>query len=185
MKRSACFALCFMAAACMFAVTSCTDSEPSVTAVTTAETGATGIGNPWKDAMTLEEAAYGANLNDFVIDEDSPVDGASINPLIYKYTDSLAEATYSYKGIHIVIRKSDIEYSESTDISGTYNDYDHEWTLDVNGMNVTCSGYAEGETVKAIWTDGDLCYSILVDEAEEETGTLTDKAVEDLVKAVE
>ena len=185
MKKFTCFAICFMAAATMLSVTSCTDPEPSITAVTTAETGASGIANPWKEALTLDEAAYGANLNGFTIDEESPVDGAAINPLKYKYTDSLAEATYSYKGMHVIIRKSMIEYSDGMDISGSYHEFEYEWPVDIGSISVTCYGDVNGETVKVLWSDDECCYSILVDNDDEITNTLTGKAVEDLVKAVE
>ena len=184
MRHHALSVLCIMTALTIPAVTACRGTEPTYTVVTTVVTEAGGIGNPWKDALTLEEAAYGANLNDFVIDEKALIDGATLSPLDYKYTDCIAEAKYSLSGIRVDIRKSTLEYSPSSDISGTYNDYTYSWPVDVNGMTVNCSSYVKGKPQKAFWVNGELCYSICVDNRNNEETCLSEAAVRDLVNAV-
>ena len=184
MRRYGFSVLCIMTALTVLTVTACKNTEPTYTVVTTVVTEAGGIGNPWKEALTLEEAAYGANLNDFVIDESALIDGAPLNPLIYKYTDCIAMASYSLAGTHIEIRKSTLEYCPSGDVAGTYNDYSYEWTADVNGIPVKCGSFVKGKVAQAVWVNGDLCYSICIDHKVIREDGLSEAAVRDLVNAV-
>ena len=184
MKRIPLCVLCVTVALASLSVTACHSTEPSYTVITTANTEAGGLGNPWKEALTLEEAAYGANLNEFVFNEAIKIDGASINPLSYKYTDCIAEAKYSLGDLRFAVRKSKLEYMPSGDISGIYEDYAHEWKADINGNAVKSYGNEQGKARKVIWVNKDLCYSICIDHKVIREEGLSEAAVRDLVNAV-
>jgi len=184
MKKITCFALCIMAAVTLFSVTACNSTEPSVTGVTAVSNDPGGFGNPWKEASSPEEAAYGANLNDFVIDESVLIDGIAIKPLSYKYTDSVAEASYSLDDVRISVRKSTLEYNPDGDIAGIYHDYGFEWKVDMNGITVNCYGDVKGKASKIIWLNEDLCYSIIVSSQDDAEAGLPDTSVRDLVNAI-
>lgn len=73
--------------------------------------------------------------------------------------DEIAQITYSGETGTLVYRKS----AESGDISGDYNTYDTEETLEVSGMAVTLKG-SDGTYSLAVWQSGDYSYSITVSE---------------------
>jgi hypothetical protein len=69
----------------------------------------------------------------------------------------IAQITYSSGGSELVFRKAPGE----DDISGDYNIYDEEKTVDADGAAVTLKGDDKGYCL-AVWTDGSYSYSLML-----------------------
>jgi hypothetical protein len=68
----------------------------------------------------------------------------------------LAQVVYSYGDSELTFRKAPGE----DDISGDYNVYEKEETVDVDGAAVTLKGDGKGCCL-AVWTDGEYSYSLM------------------------
>lgn len=78
--------------------------------------------------------------------------------------DEIAEITYSDGTEDIIYRKALLtEETGSEDISGDYNEYEHEEQLMIGSTQVTVKGNGAGENL-AIWQDGTYAYSIMAPE---------------------
>lgn len=119
------------------------------------------MANPWSSAATADEAAKGAGLDGFAVaSESEPLSFGSPYSWQYQYMEGIAEANGGAGAGVLTIRKG--IYAGDGDISGDYNTYAHSWTMDVDGVQVSCSGNEEGKTSKALWVKGDNAYSMLV-----------------------
>lgn len=133
----------------------------------TSDIGAS-MANPWADADTAEAAADGAGVGYFTLPEDGMViDGGPIGWDNYRYMDLLAEANGYVGAAELTVRKGvnrpdhDVDY-DTADVSGDYNTYAYEWTIEATGGQVHCFGNEDGRTMKAIWSSDDFSYCILV-----------------------
>ena len=72
--------------------------------------------------------------------------------------EGVAEARLEFPASALTIRKGTV--AENGDISGDYNQYANTWSQDVDGILVTCFGNRDGEAAKAIWSSGDVFYSM-------------------------
>lgn len=115
-------------------------SEPSVTDDTQVAPP-----SPWNEHETLDDLK---NAVDFPISFPESIDGMSISFL--QEMGKLAEARYGDD--KITLRKG----AGTDDVSGDYNEYSEEKTLD---GGITAKG--ENGLIKlAVWTDGEYSYSI-------------------------
>lgn len=114
--------------------------------------GSTEIANPYVDCETLEEAGELAGFDISVPDE---IDGGYTQGTIQAVENEMIQVTYTTEaGEEITLRKG----TGTEDISGDYNEYAEENTLDVDGTSVTARG--DGLVYAATWTDGTYTYAI-------------------------
>lgn len=121
--------------------------------------GEAGLANPWQTADSLQEAAEGAGLDGFEIDA-TEISLGKLEPEEYRYMDGVVEVRIPVAAVDMTIRKGMASAAENGDISGDYNSYENEWTQNIKGLEVKCSGNREGEATKTIWMVDDTCYSI-------------------------
>lgn len=115
--------------------------------------GSTEIANPYVDCETLEEAGELAGFDISVPDE---IDGGYTQGTIQAVENEMIQVTYTTEaGEEITLRKG----TGTEDISGDYNEYAEENTLDVDGTSVTARG-SDGLVYAATWTDGTYTYAI-------------------------
>ena len=120
------------------------------------------IANPWSEAATLEEAVKGAGLDSFSFEEGITLSLGEVRTETYRYMDGIVDIVAPVAAVDMTIRKGHIDAAaEEEDISGDYTEYKHEWTQNINGVEVKCFGNRDGEATKTIWTSGDYCYAIL------------------------
>jgi hypothetical protein len=75
--------------------------------------------------------------------------------------EGIAEVQLEFPASALTIRKGNPV--EDGDISGDYNEYAYTWTQDIDGITVTCWGNREGDATKAIWSSGDMCFSMFAE----------------------
>ena len=121
------------------------------------EETSTEIANPWSEVDNIEAAVEGARLKGFTFDEGIQTSLGEIVPTTYRYMEKLVEIDAPVGAVELTIRKGIGE----ADISGDYNEYANEWTVDVDGTEVTCFGNREGEATKTIWQTNEGSYAIL------------------------
>lgn len=119
----------------------------------------TGMANPWKEFDSAEEAAQNAGIEPLELSE-MEIELGEVTPREYRSMDSLVETVVEFPAVEMTVRKG-IGF-EDGDCSGDYNEYAHEWTQTINGLEVKCFGNDEGNSTKTIWTAGDHSYSIVV-----------------------
>ena len=132
-----------------------TGSTNSGTTDTSTDTGdgSTEIANPYVDCETLEEAGELAGFDISVPDE---IDGGYTQGTIQAVENEMIQVIYTTEaGEEITLRKG----TGTEDISGDYNEYAEENTLDVDGTSVTARG-SDGLVYAATWTDGTYTYAI-------------------------
>ena len=120
-------------------------------------TESTGLANPWTDVESAEEAAKGAGIDSFVIAEDLGLDLGELFDTSYRCMEGIAQARLEFPASAVTIRKGTA--AEDGDISGDYTEYKNTWTLNVDGVEVTCFGNREGDATKAIWTKDNMYFS--------------------------
>ena len=124
--------------------------------------GESEIANPWSEAATLDEAVKGAGLDGFSFEEGTTLSLGEVKAETYRYMDGIVDIVAPVAAVDMTIRKGHIDAAaEEEDISGDYTEYKHEWTQNINGLEVKCFGNRDGEATKTIWTSGDYCYAIL------------------------
>ena len=148
------------------------DTSNSTTDDTTNDTGSTNSGatdtdtstdseddgnvqitSPFVDCETLEEAGELAGFDISVPDE---IDGGYTQGAIQAVENEMIQVIYTTEaGEEITLRKG----TGTEDISGDYNEYAEENTLDVDGTSVTARG-SDGLVYAATWTDGTYTYAI-------------------------
>ena len=115
--------------------------------------GSTEIANPYVDCETLEEAG---ELAGFDISVPNEIDGGYTQGTIQAVENEMIQVIYTTEaGEEITLRKG----TGTEDISGDYNEYAEENTLDVDGTSVTARG-SDGLVYAAAWTDGTYTYAI-------------------------
>ena len=111
------------------------------------------ITSPFVDCETLEEAGELAGFDISVPDE---IDGGYTQGTIQAVENEMIQVIYTTEaGEEITLRKG----TGTEDISGDYNEYAEENTLDVDGTSVTARG-SDGLVYAATWTDGTYTYAI-------------------------
>ena len=160
MKRIKNLLVIVLVLAMLFTLVACNSAkkeEPKEEAETQEAEESTTIANPWSDADTLDAAVEGARLKGFTFDEGMILSLGEVVPAGYRYMEKMVEIEVPIAAVEMTIRKGMGE----ADISGDYNTYANEWTVDVDGTEVTCFGNREGEATKTIWQTNDGSYSIL------------------------
>ena len=141
--------------------TSADEKESTSSALRDAAEENTGVGNPWSDVESAEEAAKGAGIDSFVIADNPGLDLGQLFEKTYRCMDGIAEARLEYPASALTVRKG--TYAEEGDISGDHTEYANTWTQDVNGIEVTCFGNREGDAAKSIWTVDNMYFSIVAE----------------------
>lgn len=113
-----------------------------------------GIGNPFTEVKTIEEAEKlaGFSIN---LPKETFVDNPDIQIRVIK--DELIEVSYHGSEKWIVIRKG-LDKGEE-DISGDYNEYPEQITNFVNGRDFIFRGQ-DGKINVVTWKEGDYMYSV-------------------------
>jgi hypothetical protein len=120
-----------------------------------------GMANPWTVVDTAAAAAEGAGVGSFQLPEDmTETSGGPVGWTEFQYMEGIAEAYGGIGAAELTARKGLAQDGE--DVSGDYTEYAYQWTQDVNGIQVSCSGNEEGKTMKGVWTANDYSYSIMV-----------------------
>ena len=138
------------------------------------EEGNNEIANPWIDCANLDEAAQIAG---FDFDAPKRIDGYP-NTFIQAMENEMIQVFYSDKDLEdetsaaVLIRKG-----FGDDISGDYNEYAENKTVEMHGISVNLSGN-DGLIYKAFWQQDGFAYSIGADKGIEEA------LVNDLVELV-
>ena len=143
------------------ATSSAAEKESTSSALRDAAEENTGVGNPWSDVESAEEAAKGAGIDSFVIADNPGLDLGQLFEKTYRCMDGIAEARLEYPASALTVRKG--TYAEEGDISGDHTEYANTWTQDVNGIEVTCFGNREGDAAKSIWTVDNMYFSIVAE----------------------
>ena len=162
-------------------VTLCTAMALSLTACGSTHTGeqevsSTSESNAVTIANSFEEFD---NLNDAMdfagFDISTPDSVGELNRSVIRASkeDKIIEIIYGDEEHNIHIRKS---YGNG-DISGDYNEFTEENTVDIDGLTVTMKGSNEKINI-ALWSKDEYAYSI------DSSDTLDKVAMTDLVKAV-
>ena len=132
------------------------------------------IASPWIDCANLDEAAQVAG---FDIDAPKRIDGYP-KTFIQAMENEMIQVFYSDKDLEdetsaaVLIRKG-----FGDDISGDYNEYAENKTVEMHGISVNLSGN-DGLIYKALWQQDGFAYSIGADKGIEEA------LVNDLVELV-
>lgn len=130
------------------------------------QTGTDGVGNPWHDVDTAEEAAEGAGVDIFDVPDGDEISLGKLDVEQYRYMEGIAEARIPVAAVEMTIRKGlSSACVEPGDISGDYGDYEYYWTQNIKGLVVNCYGNREGEATKTLWTVDDYCYSVFAQGA--------------------
>ncbi len=120
-----------------------------------------GIPNPWSEDETAEAAAEGAGVGYFEVPENgTEYDGGRLDWSTFRHMEELAEAEGCIGAAAITARKGLKQNSE--DVSGDYNVYAKEWSLDLDGTTIKCYGQEDGKTMKALWVTDNFSYSIVI-----------------------
>ena len=118
------------------------------------------------DCATLADAAALTGY-DFTVPDS--VDGCTDVAISVLESEQLTEVQYTAGNDRLCLRKA----PSSDDISGDYNQYAENSTVDVDGRSVTLQGNG-GQVQLATWQDGSYSYSIGV-YREDGTGLTTDE----------
>ena len=184
-----------LAAAMMMSLAACSGTAESSTEATSASVesssssedngGGGGPVNPWSDAKSLEEAAQGAGLGIFEIDESVLISGEKLQLVGYSYMPGMAQAEYELGAAEIKIRKGlDVIPSDGFDISGDYNSYANDWTINLNGIEISCSGSNDGDSMRTLWKVDDKCYSIVTKGSGGESYGLSEDDLRSIVAGI-
>ena len=136
----------------------------------------TQIPNPWVECATLEDASETAGFEIAVPDRIEGYPETTIQAV----EGEMIQVFYSDKPLDddsrkaVLIRKG----IGGEDISGDYNEYETNETVEMHGVSVTCSGQDQ-LVYRAIWTQDGYSYSICADDGLE---TETIDALVELVK---
>lgn len=133
---------------------------------TAAETGgeAEGGHTNWTQVKTAEEAAKGAGL-DSLADLGGTQTSLGVlgeqGEIKYRYMDGIAQIFCPVAAVEMSVVKGRVPSGDNGDVSMDGTAYAHEWTQDVDGLEVKCFGNREGEATKTIWTAGDYNYAVM------------------------
>lgn len=137
-------------------------SQASASAEVPSDSSAS-MGNPWSAKASAEEAAKDAGLDAFPLPEGEIADLGAPFEITYSCMQGMAEARFEFPASRVIARTSIPEGPEDTDNSGDYNAYAHEWTVDIDGITVSCAGNREGESTKTYWTANGLNHSLVAE----------------------
>lgn len=113
----------------------------------------------WNPAETAEEAGEKAGLGTFSADPSGTSLGEITNS-DFRWMDNIAEGHYGAGAVDIIIHKGTQDIDEG-DVSFDYNEYQNEWTMDIDGTEVKCFGNRQGEATKSIWSTDNFSYAIM------------------------
>lgn len=116
------------------------------------------IPNPWTDCASKEEAAQLAGFDLTAPDAISGAGEKSYRVMTAEDTESIFEIDYaSGEDRAAYVRKA----AGAEDISGDYNVYEEEQTVESGSVSVTLKGN-DGLVYLAVWTDGGYSYALNV-----------------------
>lgn len=116
------------------------------------------IPNPWTDCASKEEAAQLAGFDLTAPDAISGAGEKSYRVMTAEDTESIFEIDYaSGEDRAAYVRKA----AGAEDISGDYNVYEEEQTVEAGSVSVTLKGN-DGLVYLAVWTDGGYSYALNV-----------------------
>lgn len=116
------------------------------------------IPNPWTDCASKEEAAQLAGFDLTAPDAISGAGEKSYRVMTAEDAETISEIDYaSGEDRAAYVRKA----AGAEDISGDYNVYEEEQTVEAGSASVTLKGN-DGFVYLAVWTDGGYSYALNV-----------------------
>ncbi|ACV22185.1 Uncharacterised protein [Slackia heliotrinireducens] len=135
-----------------------TDAEATETAEEPTETVVQGE-IAWSEAEDQAAASESAGFSgDFVVPDPLPIGDYEWSAPNFTAMDGVAQADYDGGGIAVSIRKGEGVALE--DLSADLNEYQFDWTQDVDGVEVACHGYEEGIANFLEWETEDCSYNV-------------------------
>lgn len=113
----------------------------------------------WNDAKDAEEAAKAAGLDTFQYGEGDKISLGDVKAEKIQYMEGVVHAHVPVAAVDMHIYKG-LSSIDEGDISFDQNEYKHQWTQNIKGLEVKCFGNREGEATKTIWTVDDYSYAI-------------------------
>lgn len=110
------------------------------------------IPNPWKEVSSMDEAQNEIGF-DIVVPES--IDGYTEKVILTNTDTGIVEVIFRNEDNELCFRKG----TGDSDISGDYNTYAEEDTIDLNGLTILMKG-SDGKVNLATWSDGGFSYSI-------------------------
>ena len=142
-----------------------------------------GMPNPWSDAATAQEAGEGAGFADgFTVPDQLPVGDIEWIDVTYKYMTGMAQADYEAGAVAGCVRKG--QGVSGQEFTGDYNVYEHTWTVEADGIEVTCSGHEEGKTNLGEWSADGYSYAVYMEGLGGENVGVTDAEMVNVVASV-
>lgn len=139
----------------------------------------------WTTADTPEQAAEGAGFEELLLPADgTTLEVGPVSGWALRYEPAHVIAQGSAGAVSLTVHKA--VYVGSGDIIGEDVTYAHEWTCDIDGLEVWCAGNVEGQATKTWWVDGNYMYGLLAQGqgSELETFGLSAADVATLVSAI-
>ena len=141
-----------------------------------------GMANPWSEVSSAQEAADGAGLDSFNVEDEYTVRDLTFFQPTFSCMEGIAQADYMGGASRLVVRKGTGMGEE--ELSGDYNEYGSTWAETVGDAEVTCRGFEPEIANQVTWTLGDNVYSVLCQgEGGENFGIPADE-VADIVRNV-
>ena len=123
-------------------------------------------GNPWTSVPSAEDAALGAGVESFTVPAlGTGTNAGPVNLDLFRCMKGLAEARGKIGTAELLVRKG--LRRDDGDVSGDYNSYKYDWTMETGGDAVHCRGNEEGRAMQVTWSAGRFSYTILVRNPED------------------
>lgn len=106
-----------------------------------------------------EESAKAAGLDTFQYGEGDKISLGDVKAEKIQYMEGVVHAHVPVAAVDMHIYKG-LSSIDEGDISFDQNEYKHQWTQNIKGLEVKCFGNREGEATKTIWTVDDYSYAI-------------------------
>lgn len=141
------------------------------------------IANPWSDAASAQEAGEDAGFADgFTVPEQLPVGDIEWIDVTYKYMAGTAQADYEAGAVAGCVRKG--QGVSGQEFTGDYNVYEHTWKVEVDGVEVACSGHEEGKANLGEWSADGYSYAVYLNGLGGENVGVTDADMANVVASV-
>ena len=138
------------------ATTATTSTAP--TATTTAPAQGTVTIN-WTEVATAEEAAKGAGLASFGVQDNLVIGDLVFEAPKFAYAGGVAQATYETPATMFTVRKATSTHSAPLTDRDTAS-FPQTWKETVDGTELTLYGPAEGQATLLTWNDGPQSYGV-------------------------
>lgn len=136
----------------------------------------------WNNAKNDEDASEKAGIAALEIPDQLDISLGALKVYRYRYVDGVIEADIPAGAVQLLTRKGDESVASETYDTRTFA---HQWTMNIDDIEVTCFGNREGDSSKTTWTkDGSTyCISAYGEGGDTDYGLKQDD-IEILVRAI-